>query len=293
MNSLDPLLNNLNNYSNELTISKKLKKKFLNKFWDHYQFPLEERTDLSIECFDIGCGRTYDNDGEVLNEPFFIEHRFNDFLIAEIKVEFGKFNASFYHDIKFYLEEKNKIQYYIDSLAKQLNQILNEIQDNKSISEEYRIIIIREFKKWIEIFKNKEYKYLIPKRNYTTPSSFLYDCKEPEYYENLNDLYGQLIKAKLINENSNKTDFLNIFKNSKIVNKIRWQGTISEFYYFIKKLNDHKDFKDLKNTKWEVASKCFYLPSKNAIDEFDWRKLRTQKNPTESKCKLIDNYLKF
>jgi macrodomain Ter protein organizer (MatP/YcbG family) len=102
--------------------------------------------------------------------------------------------------------------------------------------------------------------------------------------EKLSDLCSSLKYNNLISPDTTVPNFKRIFSNSEIKSPIRWTGTVSELFYFIKLIhNDLELVENLKQKQWEVTCQCFVDAKGKA---FDRGKFRSQKKPKLSAHKI-------
>ena len=99
-------------------------------------------------------------------------------------------------------------------------------------------------------------------------------------HEKLTDLCNSLKKNNFIAQDTTAANFKKVFSGKEITTPVRWTGTVSDFYYFIKLIHtDHKLVENLKQQQWEIACKCFVRKDGSM---FDRSKMRGQKRPAST-----------
>lgn len=107
-------------------------------------------------------------------------------------------------------------------------------------------------------------------------NSFTYK-KLITHSDNLNNLFDNLKKNKLIAEDSTVINFKKVFSGKEILQPVVWVGNPSELYYFIHLIyKEYQLVDDLKQKQWKIACNCF-VPKNE--EKFDPAKLRLLKKP--------------
>jgi|GEM_PF-4163652 hypothetical protein len=130
----------------------------------------------------------------------------------------------------------------------------------------------------------------IPKeRILPNKTAFKYKKKGASDQTKIANLRSNLIDKCLIAEATPLMDFKKIFRNELPTEPIKWTGTLSELYYFIKQMHlELKLIEDLGNEIWKITANCFVSKDGN---KYDYAKFRLQKAPanTSQLDKILSN----
>ena len=105
--------------------------------------------------------------------------------------------------------------------------------------------------------------------------------------ECVKDLYNSLVNiAKLIDPATKYLDFKKVFTGSRVTTPIKWIGTPTELYYFIKYIYADKQYlKDVNKQQWNITCHCFV--DKDGIP-FIPAKIKSLKTPAKSRKEIIE-----
>ncbi len=105
--------------------------------------------------------------------------------------------------------------------------------------------------------------------------------------ECVKDLYNALLKIeKLIDPSTKYIDFKKVFTGASVTVPVKWIGTATELYYFIKYIYADKHYlADVNKQQWNIACKCFVDKDGNA---FVPAKLKSLKTPAKKSKDAIE-----
>ena len=105
--------------------------------------------------------------------------------------------------------------------------------------------------------------------------------------ECVKDLYNSLVNiAKLIDPATKYLDFKKVFTGGKVTTPIKWIGTPTELYYFIKYIYADKQYlKDVNKQQWNITCHCFVDKDGNS---FIPAKIKSLKTPAKSRKEIIE-----
>ncbi len=104
----------------------------------------------------------------------------------------------------------------------------------------------------------------------------------------INDLFTALANLNLLDESSKK-DFVHVFSNRPIENKIEWIGMKGDLYSFILFLNQEKKLDDPNYKHWITTSKIFQLKGKIDFSESEIRSCKPTKQNEAKILKIVQN----
>ena len=105
--------------------------------------------------------------------------------------------------------------------------------------------------------------------------------------ECVKDLYNSLVNiAKLIDPATKYLDFKKVFTGSRVTTPIKWIGTPTELYYFIKYIYADKQYlKDVNKQQWNITCHCFVDKDGNP---FIPAKIKSLKTPAKTRKEIIE-----
>jgi hypothetical protein len=208
------------------------------------------------------------------------EEKQSVFILNSLKIKVFRL----YNELIFHYE------IYHDGLELNYSEILNILipeynsQNGTIGSISYDIKCFIEEAKTIIDVKPVKKKVVAQHQTY---NSFKY----PYYSTNpdkLNFLFYALMDNNFIDSGTQLANFKKIFKNTQITKPVKWIGTISELFYFIKYLHHiSKLVEDTKQMQYEIACKCFIKPDDTF---FDKNQLKQQKKPKKT-ASIIEKYV--
>lgn len=284
---IDSKLEELYKFNDTKHISRTLMLEFNEKLYDHYGISKPSDAPLLTE-YTISIIDTNPNTG--VDTIIKYDQTIGKFIKTRINDNFDKLILDYYNTIRYESDPVKKAAYY-KLIYNQLNELYRLLKQHESLTT-YLIF----FKNGIDLFKKKfgfttvqratyqkqlENSFEILITNKTSQDFIIYKLERIFNKLKLNDF------LPLSTENK---DFLELFSGNIIEKPIMWSGTLSSFYYFIKKLNKLQFIKDLKGNKWGVANKCFYILNNDGV-VFESYKFRSQKNPSPKVMSIIDQIL--
>lgn len=262
-------------------------------FWqfycDTYGIPLPNNTPKE-DSYTIE--RSVINVTENEEEIFSDKYVFISFLKLEVKEQFERFNQEVNREL-FQLENEKVKKSFLIGLNSQLKGIIKEIQQEKDIIYKYKVAVLATFKHLIdEFYKYHNLEKIGLNLHNIVQVNIGFDYKfKHTHPENLKDLFQSLNSHTLIDqETSAYKDFERIFISKPILKRILWTGSNSEFYYFIRKIFNHKSFNISKGNIWNISTNCFIVIDRNG-KEYPSTSMKSWKNPSIKKQDLINRIL--
>lgn len=286
MNIIDPKLSTMSKFSKLEFIENTVKFKFGVNYLESLGLdPNSEKVPL-IESYSLHANNAKPN--TLIPDIHEIPVYFIEFLPKYIRDCFVDFYYEF-NEVLSRSDDENGNRVYVKNISKQILHLTNEVKLSKSLTTEYKKVILKEFKKCKKAF-DKKFK-LIEMQNGngrdSVPPSFKF-LQMARREGELKRFKARLVEEGLIDSDTSDKQFIALFSGKDILSKVNWKGRKNELHYFIKVISGHKDFDDLKDFKWEVTMKCFSFIDPKTEKEFDWKKLKGTHNPIARKQLVIN-----
>ncbi len=198
---------------------------------------------------------------------------FNYLIVALIYhyLEFQEhFIASTDEDKRFYLDD-----FYLQILQCQApdDQKIKRLETIQVSEKKEELVKIEESTK-DNCYESFEYRHL---------------AAHPDAISNLFDSLKN--ESKLIATDTRLVDFKRIFSGKEVNTPIKWIGTATELYYFIRSIYGINFYvKGTNKQQWNIACTCFI---KENGETFDKTKLKSLKPPAEKAKKKIETAVKL